>query len=313
MAGGLVALLDDIATLAKAAAASVDDVAAAAGRASAKAAGVVVDDTAVTPQYLHGISPERELPIIKKIALGSLRNKILIILPIALILAEFAPYLIPVFLLTGGIYLSFEGMEKVWEKFFGSPHAQVPTLVQGVDAERQITRSAIRTDLVLSAEIMIIALAEVAREGFWARSIILIAVAFVITFLVYGLVAILVKMDDFGHALSRRSHAPTARWGRLIVAAMPHVLRTIGVVGTFAMVWVGGHLLLTSTADLGWGAPHAAVHHVASLASSVPSVGGFLFWCIETTFSLVIGALVGSVVAGLSLLVRRTRPAKHAS
>lgn len=307
MAGGLVALLDDIATLARMAAASADDVAAAAGRASAKAAGVVVDDTAVTPQYLQGITPERELPIIKRITLGSLRNKLLIILPVALVLSEFAPFLIPPLLILGGCYLSFEGMEKVWEKLLGSHHDTAPKLAQGRDAEKQIVSSAVRTDLILSTEIMVIALNEVAREGFLARTIILIIVAFFITFLVYGVVGLLVKMDDIGTHLAQRPAPATARIGRGIVAAMPHVLAAIGIIGTFAMIWVGGHILLASASDMGWTTPYGIVHHLEGYVTGISTIGGFLGWCVNTACSLVVGAIVGTLLVAVAHAVTRMR------
>lgn len=310
MSGGLISLLDDVATLARMAAASADDVAAAAGRASAKAVGVVVDDTAVTPQYLQGIKPERELPIIKRITLGSLRNKLLIILPVALLLSQFAPFLLPVILIVGGSYLCFEGMEKVWEKISGHGHGE-PALAGGPDAEDKVVKSAVTTDLILSAEIMIIALNEVAQEGFFSRTIILVVVAFSITFLVYGVVALLVKMDDFGLHLQRRSGAGAQRAGHLIVAAMPKVLTAIGVIGTFAMVWVGGHILLTSSAELGWNAPHDFVHHLEQYVNHLAVVGGFLGWVVNTLVSLVVGAVWGMVLVGIYLLWERARGRDH--
>lgn len=308
MAGGLISLLDDVATLARMAAASADDVAAAAGRASAKAVGVVVDDTAVTPQYLQGIKPERELPIIKRITWGSLRNKLLIILPVALLLSQFAPFLLPVILLVGGSYLCFEGMEKVWEKVSGHAHGE-PALAGGAQAEDKVVKSAVTTDLILSAEIMIIALNEVAKEGLLARTIILVVVAFAITFLVYGIVALLVKMDDFGVHLQRRSGAGAQRAGHLIVAAMPKVLTAIGVIGTFAMVWVGGHILLASAADLGWHAPLDLVHRLEHLVDRLAVLGGFLGWLVNTLVSLAVGAVWGACLVGVYMLWHRLRPA----
>src|SRR5436190_8683376 len=152
MSGGLFALLDDVAALAKLAAASVDDVSAAAGRASAKAAGVVVDDTAVTPQYVHGVAAERELPIIRKIAVGSLRNKIVFILPAALLLSQFVPWLLAPILMLGGTYLCYEGAEKVWERLSGHDEHELASEV-GPEAEDGMVSSAIRTDFILSAEI----------------------------------------------------------------------------------------------------------------------------------------------------------------
>src|SRR6478735_6325886 len=205
MAGGLVALLDDVVAMAKLAAASVDDVAAAAGRASAKAAGVVVDDTAVTPRYVQGFTPDRELPIIRRIALGSLRNKLLIITPAALLLSQFVPWLLTPILMLGGTYLCYEGAEKVWEKLAGHEEHETPAAAVDDDHEKTIVCSAIRTDFILSAEIMVIALNEVEDEPFVSRAIILVLVAIGITVLVYGVVGLIVKMDDVG--LHRRSRS----------------------------------------------------------------------------------------------------------
>jgi predicted DNA repair protein MutK len=205
MAGGLVGLLDDVAALAKLAAASVDDVGVAAGRASLKAAGVVVDDTAVTPTYVHGLAANRELPIIRRIATGSLRNKLLFILPVALLLSEIAPTVVEVILMLGGTYLCYEGAHKIVHALKHDDHDHdVPAAALGPDAEKATIRGAIRTDFILSAEIMVIALKEVIDEPLVSRAIILAVVAIAITFLVYGVVAAIVKMDDLGLALTRR-------------------------------------------------------------------------------------------------------------
>src|SRR5689334_8100827 len=173
MSAGLFGLLDDIAALARLAAASVDDIGAATGRATAKAAGVVIDDTAVTPQYVHGITADRELPMIKRIAIGSLRNKLLFILPAALLLSQFVPWIVTPILMIGATYLCYEGAEKVLAWFTGHEAHAAPTATTGEDAEKQMTAGAIRTDFILSAEIMVIALNEVASERFWSRFVIL--------------------------------------------------------------------------------------------------------------------------------------------
>ncbi|GMA19150.1 ABC transporter [Arsenicicoccus piscis] len=256
MSGGLAALLDDIAAMAKLAAASVDDVGAAAGRASAKAAGVVVDDTAVTPRYVTGFTPDRELPLIKKITIGSLRNKLLFILPAALLLSQFAPWALTPLLMLGGTYLSFEGAEKLYEKFSGheSGHEE-PAAVQGADQEAAMASGAIRTDFILSAEIMVIALNEVASEPFWTRTITLIIVAIVITIGVYGVVGLIVKMDDIGLHLAKQDSSFSQRVGNGLVKAMPGLLSGLAIVGTIAMLWVGGHILLVGADTLGWHTP----------------------------------------------------------
>src|ERR1700755_3432174 len=260
MSAGLFGLLDDIAALARLAAASVDDIGAAAGRATAKAAGVVVDDTAVTPQYVHGIAAERELPIIKRIAIGSLRNKLVFILPAALLLSQFAPWLLTPILMLGATYLCYECAEKVWGRLRGHDAHGGRVAEQGGDAEKYMVTGAIRTDFILSAEIMVIALNEVADQAFFPRLIILVIVAVVITVVVYGVVAGIVKMDDVGLSLTLRSSRFAQRAGRGLVAGMPKLLAALSVIGTAAMLWVGGHILLVGADELGWDAPYGLVH-----------------------------------------------------
>jgi predicted DNA repair protein MutK len=299
MSGGLFALLDDVAALARLAAASVDDVAAASGRASAKAAGVVVDDTAVTPQYVHGVAAERELPIIRKIAKGSLRNKLLFILPAALLLSQFLPWLLTPILMLGGTYLCYEGAEKIWERLRGQTHDEVAA-ASGPEAEKTMVSGAIRTDFILSAEIMVIALNEVADQSFLPRAIILVVVAIGITFLVYGVVAAIVKMDDVGLSLTQRSSAAAQRLGHGLVRAMPVLLSVISVVGVVAMLWVGGHILLVGVDDLGWHAPYDLVHHwEEGVHDAVGGIGGALAWLVNTAASAVIGVVVGAVVVAV--------------
>jgi hypothetical protein len=303
MSGGFFALLDDVATLARLAAASVDDVGAAAGRASAKAAGVVVDDTAVTPQYVHGVAAERELPIIKKIAKGSLRNKLLFILPAALLLSQFLPGLLTPLLMVGGTYLCYEGAEKVWERIRGHEHPPL-AVESGPEAEKTMVAGAIRTDFILSAEIMVIALNEVADEAFLPRAVILVVVALGITVLVYGVVALIVKMDDVGLSLTERSSAAAQRVGHALVRAMPRLLAVISVVGVAAMVWVGGHILLVGVDDLGWHAPYELVHHwEEDVHHAAGALGGVLGWLVNTAASAVVGLLVGAVVVAVMHLL----------
>lgn len=309
MAGGLAALLDDIATLAKLAAASVDDVGAAAGRASAKAAGVVIDDTAVTPQYVHGVTSNRELPMIWRIARGSLRNKLLFILPAALLLSQFVPWLLTPILMVGGTYLAFEGAEKLWEAVTGKHHekSQVPAPAQGADAEKQMVAGAIRTDFILSAEIMVIALNEVAAEEFVPRAIILAVVAVAITAGVYGVVALIVKMDDIGLHLSQTRKGAVAALGRGLVTGMPKVLAVLSTVGIAAMLWVGGHILLVGVDELGWHGLYALVHHLEEAVHGVAGVGGFLAWLVNTVASAIIGVVVGAVVVLVMHQVHKRR------
>ena len=309
MAGGLAALLDDIAALAKLAAASVDDVGAAAGRASAKAAGVVIDDTAVTPRYVTGVSPQRELPIIWRIARGSLRNKLLFILPAALLLSQFLPWLLTPILMVGGTYLAFEGAEKLWEAVTGHGGKEVPVAAEedGAAAEKRLIGAAIRTDFILSAEIMVISLNEVADEGLASRAAILVVVALLMTVLVYGVVAVIVKMDDVGLRLAQTRFGASAALGRGLVAAMPKVLSVLSVVGVVAMLWVGGHILLSGVDELGWHWPHDVVHHLEEAVQGVAGVGGVLTWLVGTLVAALVGVVVGAVVVGVVHLVHHVR------
>lgn len=304
MPSGLVALLDDVSVIARAAAASLDDVSAAAGKAGAKAAGVVIDDAAVTPSYVTGFTPDRELPVIFRIARGSLRNKLLFLLPIALILSEFLPGAVVPLLMLGGLYLSFEGAEKVMEKLGGDKHGEtIDGPVGDVAAfERQRVAGAVRTDFILSAEIMAIALAEVSEQGLIARAIILAIVGILITIAVYGAVGVIVKMDDVGLHLARRpgAGAMTRRFGRMLVAAMPRVMWLLATVGTAAMLWVGGGILLHGADELGFHHPAALAHGIqhavqAGVGQGVP--GGVAGWLAYAGVSAVVGLVVGTVLA----------------
>lgn len=300
MAGGLVGLLDDVAALAKLAAASLDDVGVAAGKASLKAAGVVVDDTAVTPAYVHGIAAERELPIIKRIAKGSLRNKLLFILPVSLILSAIAPKLVEVILMIGGAYLCYEGVHKIYHQRKHDDHDHdVPVAMQGPDAEEETIRGAIRTDLILSGEIMVIALKEVLDKAIVTRAIILMLVAVAITAVVYGVVALIVKMDDAGLAMAGRPSPSAQRVGRALVTGMPKLLSALSIIGTAAMVWVGGHILLVGANELGWHGPYEVVHHLEEKAHGISGIGGVLGWLVNTALSAVLGLIVGAIVVAL--------------
>ena len=301
MSAGLAALLDDVSVLARAAAASVDDVAAGASRASMKAAGVIVDDAAVTPRYVHGFRPERELPMIKRIAAGSLRNKLLFILPAALLLSELLPWLLTPILMVGGTYLCYEGAEKLWEKI--SPHHHVPktpVTMQGPEHEDKLVAGAIRTDFILSAEIMVISLNEVTDEGFLSRALILVVVALAITTLVYGAVALIVKMDDAGLRLAQGGDGNAASFGRALVRAMPVVLAVLSTVGIAAMLWVGGHILLVGLDELGVSFLYDAVHHVEEdVDHALGAVGGAGAWVTNTAASAALGVVVGAIVVAV--------------
>lgn len=297
MAGGLTALLDDVALIARTAAANVDDVAAAAAKTSAKAAGVVVDDAAVTPRFVQGVQPARELPIIWRITKGSLFNKIVIILPVALLLNAIAPWALTPILMLGGIYLCFEGAEKVLELFTGQKHAEKEA---GAKDEDTLVRGAITTDLILSAEIMAISLNEVADQPLWMEASVLLLVALGVTFGVYGTVALLVKMDDIGLRLAGRESSVAQTFGRGLVNAMPKVLNAIAFIGMFAMLWVGGHILLVGFDELGWHAPYEFVH---TMVHHVEHLGGFVSWSTETFFSLLFGLIVGGIVVAIMHLL----------
>lgn len=293
MAGGLAALLDDVAAIAKVAAANVDDVAVNAAKTSAKAAGVVVDDAAVTPQYVSGVTPAREIPIIWRIAKGSLVNKLVFILPVALALSVWAPWALTPILMLGGSFLCFEGMEKVIEKFSGD-HSHAASVQTEPQDENKLVRSAITTDLILPAEIMVISLNAVTDLSFPMRTAVLVLVAIGITLLVYGAVGLLVKMDDIGLRMAAREDAGSQKMGRALVDAMPKLLTPIAVIGTFAMLWVGGHIVLVGLAELGWTPLYDFVHHLETM---VPA--GFLAWCVNTFFSLILGAVWGGIIAGI--------------
>ena len=316
MSGGLVALFDDVAVLARAAAASVDDVGIAAARASAKAAGVVVDDAAVTPQYVRGLAAERELPIIRRIAIGSLRNKLLIILPAVLLLSQFVPALLTPILMLGGAYLCYEGAEKVWVAFGGHHDADDPGEAALPD-EDAVVSGAVRTDFILSAEIMVISLNELVDQPFLSRAVILTVVAFGITILVYGFVGLIVKMDDVGLRLAELPAKGVARLGRGLVKAMPRLLAVLTVVGTAAMLWVGGHILLVGTDELGLTVGYDAVRHLEDAAKEATgSLGSVAGWLVNTLASALIGLGVGAavvVVRGLALRRRKAPAADLAS
>ncbi|ETT23970.1 MULTISPECIES: DUF808 domain-containing protein [Rhodococcus] len=316
MAGGLVALLDDVAALTKAAAASIDDIGAAAGKAGVKAAGVVVDDTAVTPRYVHGFTPDRELPIIRKIATGSIRNKLLIILPVAMLLSQFLPQALPYLLIAGGLYLCYEGAEKVYEALTGGHHDEDATAGQsGPEFEKSMVSGAIRTDLILSAEIMVISLASVEDEPFLTRLLVLVVVAILITALVYGAVALIVKMDDVGLSLARRRSSFSRRFGRGLVAAMPKVMTVLTVVGIAAMLWVGGHILLVNVGEAGFHWPADRLHDLEHWFGDLVhgGFGGVLSWTAGTVASALVGLVVGAIIVLIAHLIpkRKKRGAAH--
>ncbi|MBY0137406.1 DUF808 domain-containing protein [Paracoccus yeei] len=297
---GLLALLDDVAGIAKIAAASVDDVAGQAVKAGAKAAGAVIDDAAVTPKYVHGFTAARELPIVWRIARGSFFNKLVILLPIALLLSAFAPWLITPLLMIGGAYLCFEGAEKVLHAL---SHHQVnepkltvtPEGAAGLEETR--VKGAIKTDFILSAEIMTIALATIPTDDtIWQKALILAVVAIGITVAVYGFVALIVKADDVGLHLAQRGGA-TAGLGRGIVRFMPGFMKVLTIVGTAAMIWVGGQIVVHGLHVLGQHQPYEWIHHMAEAAAqALPAAPGVAAWVTTAFFDGILGLMLGFVL-----------------
>ncbi|MEJ1928833.1 DUF808 domain-containing protein [Nostoc sp. NIES-2111] len=300
MATGLLALLDDVAAIAKLAATSLDDVVAQTAKAGTKAAGVVIDDAAVTPTYVVGLSPARELPIIGKIALGSLRNKLLFLLPAALFLGYFAPWSITPLLMLGGLYLCYEGAEKLYEVVM--PHgahdheAAVSGTIDPVALEDQKVSGAIRTDFILSAEIMALTLSTVALSNIYTQAAVLAAVGVLITILVYGVVALIVKADDAGLALAGTSHGILKLIGRALVTGVPYLLKILAMIGTAAMLWVGGSILVHGIAEFGFHGPEHLIEAMANrVASASAPLAGVLHWLTTSAVQAVLGILAGVV------------------
>ena len=303
MPSGLIALLDDVATIAKLAASSLDDVAGAAGKAGTKAAGVVIDDTAVTPRDVVGLAPERELPIIGKIALGSLKNKLLFLLPGALLLTAFAPFLITPLLMLGGAYLAFEAAEKILEKFLHD-HDHEDKLLDFIDDPKELedlqVKGAIRTDFILSAEIMAIALASLGHLTLATTAVALTAVAFAITAGVYGAVALIVKLDDIGLHMAERPGSAARAFGNGLVHVVPKLLTALSGVGTAAMLWVGGGILVHGLEDL-----HLltivpqTIHHWSEMAADATGGSALVSWFVNALGGAIAGLIVGGIIAGI--------------
>lgn len=311
MSQGLFALLDDVAAIAKIAAASLDDAAGQAAKASSKAAGVVIDDAAVTPKYVVGFAADRELPIIIRIAKGSLKTKLFMLLPGALLLSGFAPWALNPLLILGGAFLCFEGFEKVLELLGAHAHAteQEAAPTDATSLEDQRVASALRTDVILSAEIMAITLASVAESSLWMQASVMAVVGVMITILVYGAVALIVKADDIGVVLARRDNAALKVIGRGLVTGMPSFLRLLSLVGIFAMLWVGGGIVLHALAGLGVAGPEHVLKDIAAAAGrAVPAVvTGAVDWFVGALLSAVVGVGIGVVLVGALTLAKRVR------
>jgi predicted DNA repair protein MutK len=301
MASGLVALLDDVAAIAKIAATSLDDVSAAAGKAGSKAVGVVIDDAAVTPGYAVGFTPDRELPIIAKIALGSLANKFLLLLPGCLLISAFAPWLLTPLLMVGGAYLCFEAAEKIIEAVIEHEDTdEIEELaLSSKELEKQKVGGAIRTDLILSAEIMAIALNDVAARPLAIQAGALALVGLLITVGVYGVVALIVKMDDIGLHLSKRKAAATRALGRGLVKAMPVILDALTQIGTAAMLWVGGGIIVHGLEHFHFSPIPHWVEAASHWAASAPGIGPVTGWLAFALGSALVGLVVGGAIAGV--------------
>ena len=303
MSGGLLALLDDVAAIAKVAASSLDDVAAQTVKAGSKAAGIVIDDAAVTPRYVVGFASDRELPIIGKIAWGSIKNKLVILLPGALALSFFAPWAITPLLMAGGLFLCFEGYEKLHALI--SPHAEADDpaapLDESLDAkalEDQKVASAIRTDMILSAEIMAITLAQITTPTFINKAMVLAAVGIAVTIAVYGAVALIVKADDLGVHLAKNRVGIVRGIGRGLVTGMPPFLKLLSIVGMLAMLWVGGGIILHGMAEMGWKAPeYGLLGFAKQVGDSIGIASGFIAWFIHASGGALVGLVLGWVVA----------------
>jgi len=298
---GLLALLDDVAAIAKIAAASVDDVMAQAVKASSKAAGAVIDDAAVTPKFLSGFSAKRELPIVWRIARGSIFNKLVILLPVALLLAQFAAWAIPILLMIGGAYLCYEGAEKVahwWHKDHGAADALIAEKQADPHLEETKVKGAIKTDFILSAEIMTIVLAALPQTNIWLTAGSLAVAAIIITVFVYGAVAIIVKADDVGLRMAQYGRLRATRnLGEIIVKAMPSVLKTLTIIGTIAMLWVGGAIIVHGLEELGAGQLGHAIKDIAKAGQDlVAPTGSAVAWAIQAALDGIVGLIIGLIL-----------------
>lgn len=303
MSGGLLALLDDIAALAKLAAVTLDDAASQAVKASSKAAGVVIDDAAVTPRYVTGLAAKRELPIIGRIAAGSFKNKLVFLLPAALVMSEFTPWAITPLLMLGGLYLCYEGYEKVHHMLTHSASEDAGRLAAEAVKDKKTledrkVNAAIRTDFILSAEIMAIALASITAPDIITRAIVLAAVAIIITVAVYGAVALIVKADDFGVYLAGLGGPVSGPVGRALVKGMPPFLRLLSLVGTIAMLWVGGGIMIHGANEYGLSGPEHFIHDLgAAAAGLLPAIGPLLSWIVSATCAAIVGLIAGGIIA----------------
>jgi predicted DNA repair protein MutK len=310
MSAGLLALVDDLTALAKLVASSVDDAAAQGSKAIGKASGIVIDDAAVTPRYVIGYAADRELPIIAKIAKGSLFNKLVILTPVCLLLNNLAPWLLTPLLMLGGLYLAYEGYVKVMEMVRGK-EVTAPSghdaAAPAADSEKAKIAGAVRTDFILSAEIMAITLATVASAPFITQVTVLVLVGIGMTVLVYGTVSLIVKADDFGAYLAQTGSGAARAFGRGVVQGMPKFLAALAFIGMLAMLWVGGGIITHGLHELGVHGPEDFVKHLGALAgAALPVAAGAVAWLVTAAVSAVIGVVLGAIV---SPVARRVLPA----
>lgn len=301
MPSGFFALLDDIGALVKASAASLDDVPTQVAKTTGKVSGIVIDDTAVTPKYVVGLDPSRELSIIFQIAKKSLINKLLILSPAALLLGYFAPWAITPILMFGGAYLCFEGYEKVHSMFSKHHHVDAEDaevkVITPEELEKERVTSAVRTDIILSAEIMAIAYSQVTDQPIVNQILVMLAVAVFITVAVYGFVGLIVKADDIGvHLAQEKYNTAIRKFGRGIVKFMPKFLTILGYVGTAAMLWVGFEIIAH-------GIPFTAhlLHDLEHALAEMPA----LAWFAKALACLIAGLILGFVVEKIVLLVKK--------
>jgi len=295
MPSGFFALLDDISVLAKASLATIDDVALAAGRTAVKTSGVIVDDVAVAPSLVTGLSPARELPVIWKITKGSLRNKFLIVIPLLMLLSWLLPAALPYLLVIGGSYLAFEGAEKflLMVNLLKGHKEERLAANSSEELEKKMVTSAVTTDLVLSTEIMLISLSSIDIDNWISKLLMLCIVAVGLTALVYGVVGLLIKVDDIGLHMARRKDRRIRLFGLGLLQAMPAVFKTLSVVGTFAMLWVGGHLVWKSLGDIGI---ELFSHSLHGLEEFFHHYHGIIAWFGETLASTAFGILWGVLI-----------------
>jgi predicted DNA repair protein MutK len=303
-AGSLLTLLDDIASI-------LDDVSVLTKKAAAKTAGVLGDDLALNAQQVSGVVARRELPVVWAVARGSFMNK-LILVPLALLISRFAPWGITPLLMIGGLYLCFEGVEKLAHPFLHRnehPDETKPAPEEKVETEAEKIKGAVRTDFVLSAEIIAITLGTVAGEDFMRQVVVLSVIAVVMTIGVYGIVAGIVKLDDLGLYLTQRDGAFPRAVGRAILWAAPFLMKLLSIAGTIAMFLVGGGIVTHGIPAL-----HHFIEHTAeSVEKAAGALGGILAPVTPAVLNGIFGVLCGAAVLVLVTVFQKLRGKKTAA